>query len=32
MVMHICYKFHKIPASGYLVIANFIDFKTIQGW
>ena len=31
IVIGICIKFHKIIRIGYLVMANFIDFKTIQG-
>ena len=26
-----CFKFHEIRFRGYLVIANYMDFKLIQG-
>ena len=26
-----CFKFHEIPYRGYLIIANYMDFKSIQG-
>ena len=30
-VMHIYFKFHEIPVSGFFVMAYFIDLKPIQG-
>ena len=30
-VIYFHFKFHKIQFSGYLVIANYMDFKSIQG-
>ena len=31
IVIYIYYKFHEIWFRGYLVIANYMDFKSIQG-
>ena len=31
IVMYICSKFHIFRLRGYLVIANYMDFKSIQG-
>ena len=31
MVIYICIKFDEILFRGYLVIANYMDFKPIQG-
>ena len=32
IVIYTCFKFHEIWLSrGYLVIANYMDFKSIQG-
>ena len=31
IVIYIYYKFHEIRFRGYLVMANYIDFKSIQG-
>ena len=31
MVIHIKFKFHEVSVIGYLVMAHFIDFKSIQG-
>ena len=31
IVIYIYFKFHKIQFKGYLVIANYMDFKSIQG-
>ena len=28
---HIKFKFHEIRFRGYLVIANYMDFKSVQG-
>ena len=30
-VIYIYFKFHEIQFRGYLVIANYMDFKSIQG-
>ena len=29
--IYICFKFHEIRFRGYLVIAYFMDFQSIQG-
>ena len=31
MVIYIRYKFHEILFLGYFVMAQFVDFKSIQG-
>ena len=31
IVIYICSMFHEIRFRGYLVIANYMDFKSIQG-
>ena len=31
IVIYTCFKFHKIWFRGNLVIANYMDFKSIQG-
>ena len=31
LVIHICYKFREILFQGYLVMAQFVDFQSIQG-
>ena len=31
IVIYIYFKFHEIRFRGYLVIANYMDFKSIQG-
>ena len=31
MTIHNCFKFHKIPLTGCLVMTQFVDFKAIQG-
>ena len=31
IVIYICIKFHEIRLWGYLVIANYMDFKLVQG-
>ena len=31
MVMHIKFKLHEVVVIGYLVMSNFMDFKSIQG-
>ena len=31
IVICICLKFHEIRFRGYQVIANYMDFKSIQG-
>ena len=31
IVIYISFKFDKIRFRGYLVIANYMDFKSIQG-
>ena len=31
IVIYICFKFHEIRFRSYLVIANHMDFKPIQG-
>ena len=30
-MIYICFKFDEIWLRGYLVIANYMDFKSIQG-
>ena len=30
-MIYTCFKFHEIRFRGYLVIAKYIDFKSIQG-
>ena len=30
-VIYFYFKFHKIQFRGYLVIVNYMDFKSIQG-
>ena len=31
IVIYIYFKFHEIQFRGYLVMANYLDFKSIQG-
>ena len=31
MTIHNCFKFHKIPLTGCLVMTQFVDIKAIQG-
>ena len=31
IVIYIQFKFHEIQFRGYLVMANYMDFKSIQG-
>ena len=31
IVIYIYFKFHEIRLWGYLVIANYMDFKSLQG-
>ena len=31
IVIYIYFKFHEIPCRGYLGLANYMDFKSIQG-
>ena len=31
IVIYFYFKFHEIQLRGYLVIANYMDFKSIQG-
>ena len=31
IVIYIYFKFHEIRFRGYLVIANYMDFQSIQG-
>ena len=31
IVIYFYFKFHEIQSTGYLVIANYMDFKSIQG-
>ena len=31
IVIYSCFKFHEIPFADYLVMANYLEFKSIQG-
>ena len=31
IIIHTCFKFHKIPLYGCLVMKQFVDFKATEG-